>query len=66
MRQLSRLTRFVFLIVFTALLSSSCMTGSYTTSSSCKGGGGWYTKNKNLGPKNKPVNYTKTVRLVKK
>jgi hypothetical protein len=65
MRNFRRLAVFTTLLVFTALLSSSCMGGSYTTSNNCRGGGGWYSKDKNLGPKNKPLNHNKSYRLVR-
>lgn len=56
MKHLRNFTRILAILCMTLFLTAACAGGNYTSSSKC-GKGGWYSKNKNLGPKNKPVRY---------
>lgn len=45
----------IMAILFVLAVMTSCSTGSYTTKNKTCNGKGWYAKDKNLGPKNKPI-----------
>lgn len=53
MRGFIRFSRIILILFITAFLASSC-----ATSANCRGNkGGWYAKDRNLGPVNKPIKY---------